>query len=90
MDLLFLTDPSQGCRSQPDAFFSPILPSFVEIFLAALVRYRSPSVSFLLVFCENCSMCRYIFDVFMAGGELRVLLLHHLDPPPLKSSIFEC
>ena len=32
----FLLDPSQGHRSRPDAFF-PVPPSYVAIFLAALV-----------------------------------------------------
>ena len=31
------------------------------------------------VLCENCSMCRYILTVFIGGGELHVLLFHHLD-----------
>ena len=36
--LLFTTDPFQWCQSQPDAFiFSPVLPDYVEIFLAGLV-----------------------------------------------------
>ena len=34
----------------------------------------------LPVSIENCSTCRYIFDVFMGGGELHVLLLRHFDP----------
>ena len=40
----------------------------------------SYSVSVQLVFCENCSTCRCILDVFVEGGELHVLL-HHLDLP---------
>ena len=42
--------------------------------------YWSPAASFQLVFTENCSACRCIFDVFWGGGELSVLLFHHLDP----------
>ena len=32
-----------------------------------------------VVFSENCSMCSCIFDVFIIGAELSVLLKHHLD-----------
>ena len=53
------------------------------IFLAALVVFFQLSASFQLVFCENCSTYRYIFDMFMVGGELHVYLLRHLDPSPL-------
>lgn len=35
-DLLLLTELSQGCRSQPNAFFF-VLPDYTEISLAALV-----------------------------------------------------
>ena len=42
--------------------------------------YRSPSASFQLIFEENCSTGRWIFDVFMAGDQLHILLLSHLDP----------
>ena len=38
--------------------------------------YRS-SASFWLVFSENCSTCRCIFDVFTEGDELHTLLLCH-------------
>lgn len=33
-------------------------------------------------FSENCSSRRGIFGAFVEGGELCVLLLHHLDPSP--------
>lgn len=52
-----------------------------EIFLAALVVFFQPSVSFQLVFCENSSTYRYIFDMFIVGGELHVYLLHRLLTP---------
>lgn len=41
--------------------------------------YGCPSVSFQLVFSENSSICRCIFDVFIGGGELHAGLLHYLD-----------
>ena len=31
-----------------------------------------------LVFCENCSTCRCISYVFVGGGDLHILLFHHL------------
>ena len=48
------------------------LPSYTVdymcIFLIALVVQKSPSASFQLVFSENCSTCRYIFDVILGGN----------------------
>lgn len=38
------------------------------------------SASLRIVFCENCSTGRSIFDVFVGGCEHHVLLFHHLDP----------
>ena len=35
------------------------------------------SASFQSVFCENYSICRCIFDVFVAGGKLHIPPLHH-------------
>lgn len=55
------------------------------IFLAALVVFFQLSAGFRLVFCENCSTYRYIFDMFMVGGELHVYLFRHLDPSPLSA-----
>ena len=49
--------------------------------LSCSFDYMRSSASFQLVFCENCSTCRCIFDVFVGEGELRVLLLCHLDLP---------
>ena len=37
------------------------------------------SASFQLVFCENCSICRCIFDVFVGRVELYILLFLHRD-----------
>ena len=50
------------------------------IYCSSGCLYRSPAASFQLVFTENCSTCRYIFDVFWGEGELSVVLFHHLDP----------
>lgn len=40
---------------------------------------RSSSVSSQFIFSENCSTCLYIFDVFVGGDELHILIVHHLD-----------
>ena len=40
---------------------------------------RSLSASLLFALSETCSTSRYIFDVFIMGGKLSVLLFHHLD-----------
>ena len=45
-----------------------ILSSYVEIFLAILAVWDF-SASVQQVFGENCSTCRYAFDVFVGGGE---------------------
>ena len=44
---------------------------------------KSSSATFQLVFHEDCSTCRYIFDVFVRGDKLHILLLCHLEPIPL-------
>ena len=41
--------------------------------------HRSLSASFQLVFRENCSTCRCIFNVFMCCGVFHICLLHRLD-----------
>lgn len=56
----------------------PVLPASVEAFVQVWV-YKNSSASFQLVFCENCSTCRCVFDVFVGRDEL---LLCHLDHPP--------
>ena len=48
--------------------------------------YRSSSASFWLIFSENCSTCRCIFDVFMEGDEFHILLLCHLGLNSGKST----
>ena len=41
--------------------------------------YSSSSANLQLVFSENFSICRCIFDAFMVGDEFHALLLHRLD-----------
>ena len=70
--------PPRG--TSPDLIASlPFLLNSVWIFLAALVVQES-FCSLQLVFSENCSAFRCIFDVFVGVGEFHVHLLHHLDP----------
>lgn len=59
------------------SLFPLILPSLVRVCL-----FRSPnsSVSVQQMFHVSHSTCRYIFNVFVGGSELHVLLLLHLDP----------
>lgn len=57
--------------------FLPFLPDYVCIFHTALVVYES--FCWFSVFNENYFTGRCIFDVFMVGGELSILLIHHLD-----------
>ena len=54
------------------------LPNYMWIILIVLFVQQSFS-NFQLVFIENCSTCKCIFDVFMGEGEFHVLLLCHLD-----------
>ena len=56
----------------------PFLVDSVCLILTALVvKHLLDSLQF--VFSENCSICRYIFDVLMGVCELCILLLCHLD-----------
>ena len=67
-----------------------LFPSFNPITCGSFLQpwfYRSPSASFQLVFSENYSSCRFIFDVFVGRGELYVLLFCHLDWNPLVAII---
>ena len=77
VDLFSLKDPSQGTSPVPMPF-SPDYPVMWRSVLQ-LWSYRS-SASFQLVFCEQCSTWRCIFDVFVRKGELHILLLCHLAP----------
>ena len=73
-----LSSESPARDTGPDLITSlPFLPDYVWIFLTALVVHES--FWQLLVFSENCSTYKCIFDVFVWGGELHVLLLRHLD-----------
>ena len=66
-NLSFFTAPFQVCQSCPDAFMFLSYPVTWGSFLR-LRLYKKSSASFQLVFCENCSTCRCIFDVFVWGG----------------------
>ena len=71
--------PSQGQRSQPNCF------SFLHTWLHVYLSYSLGCIGVLcqlVVFSENCSTYRCIFDVFMSGGECHILLLHHFDWSP--------
>ena len=63
----------------------PFLPDSVWTFPTALVVLESFCQS-PVVFSENCSTCRGIFDVFMGGGECHVLLCH-LDLFPVAGLV---
>ena len=60
---------------------SPLFPSYPILYGSFLQPwlYRSLSATLQLVFSENFSTCRCIFEVFMEVGESYVLLLQHLD-----------
>ena len=77
--LLFLSDSSQGWGSWPYAFFLSYLVRwrfFLQLWLC-----RSSSVSFQLVFHENCySVYRCIFDMSGGKGERHVLSFAILSP----------
>lgn len=72
VNLPFLCLPLLGTR--PNVISS--LPIKLHV-LCALVVEESASIQF--IFRENHSTYRYIFDVFVEGSKLRILLLWHLD-----------
>ena len=83
-DIPFPLSPLPGAQvPTQQLFFSSYLITCVSFLQPWL--HRSPSASFQLVFCEYCSTCIHIFNVFMGECELHVLLLHHLDLPGLKT-----
>ena len=77
MNLLFLLDLPRGPAPDPVPFSCSIL---LREDLSCNFGCTESFWWFLLVFCENCSMCRHIFDVFVGRSELYILLLCHLDP----------
>ena len=71
----FPLNPFPGHMYLPDNFsFLPTQFHFLYPYL-----YRSCSTSLQLVFSENSSTCKCIFDVFVGGGEFYILLLCRLD-----------
>lgn len=61
----------------------PLSPSYLATWRSFLKLWlHRNSVSFQLVFQENCSIQRCIFDMFMGVRELHVFLFHCLDPLP--------
>lgn len=87
-----MQDPRTGtphpvCGSTPSSQIPPgdavltlcfycTLPAYVELFLQ-LWLCKSSSASFQFIFCENCSTCGCIFDMFVRTSECHVLLLCH-------------
>ena len=67
---IFFWGFSLGWRSQSDCFSS--LPTWFCMDL-------SYSLGCTSLFCEDCSTCRCISDMFMVVGELHILLLHLLS-----------
>ena len=59
------------------AHFPRSLPSLYKHWNGQLWLCRCSLASFQLVFYKNCSTCRCIFDVFVGGVELYILLLCH-------------
>lgn len=60
-------------------------PSWLYDDLSYNFGFMRYSASIQQVFCENCSTCRCIFDVFVGGSELHILLLCHLNPASFVS-----
>ena len=59
-------------------FFFSFCPTWLRGDLSCSFGFMRFSLSVQQVFCENFSTCRYVFDVFVGGGELSVLLFCHL------------
>ena len=81
----------------PRRAFPVLIPFFFSFFLSFHPTWLCGDLScsfgciwdllcFQLVFCGNCFTRRCIFDMFMKEGELRMLLLCHLDLPPNQNS----
>ena len=74
--------PPKGDSLILKPFFFLSYPVMGESFLQ-LWLFKISSLTFQLVFYENCSTYRCIFDVIVGGGELHfLLLLFYLDIPP--------
>lgn len=75
---LFLWVSPHWYMSQPNCF-SSLLTQFLDLPYKFCCTRRSLSASPQLVFCENCSTCRHIFDVFTGGVESWILPLYTSD-----------
>ena len=76
--LPFPLNPLLGAQVLTQSLFFPSYVITCVFFLQPWL-YRSPYASFQVVFSENCSTCRCIFDVFVGECDLHILLLCHLD-----------
>ena len=79
-NLPFPLSPLPGSQVPTWLLVFPSYPFLCESFLQPWL-YRSLSDSFQLVFSENFSTCRCIFEVFIGGVEFHVLLLHLSSSP---------
>ena len=78
-----LLSPLPGAQVPSRSLLFPSYPIPCGSFLQLLL-FRILSARLQLIFSENCSTCRCIFDVFVVGGEFHVLLLYHLCFKKLK------
>ena len=76
-NLPFPVRPLSGAQVLTWLLYFPSYPILCGSFLQPWL-YKSLSASLQLVFSENCSTSRCIFDVFMGRGELLILLIHRL------------
>lgn len=76
---LFWVWCGQGCGSPQDHFSSTSI-GFLRFFPYSLGCRRIIFLVFRLPPERVCSVCSCSFNVFTGGGELRVLLVCHLDP----------
>lgn len=72
--LLYPRDTGSNLIASP-----PFLPNSMWIFLYSL-GCTNLSAILQVVFSDFCSTCRCIFGMFMGGGELSVIPLHHYSP----------
>ena len=81
----------QGADLHPNScisFFLIFLPYLILCKLACLFGSLGSYVSIQKVLCRSCSTCRYIFDVFVGERDLHILLIYHLQSPPLSLSFY--